>query len=64
MKTGKSEVELHLAKVPWDLEGRLRLVQEMYFALTGRHATPAETEEARKILMEEEPPPSRSHTGI
>ena len=63
MKTGKPKVALHLAKVPWNLDGRLRLVQEMYFALTGRHATPAETESARNILMKGEPPPIRSHTG-
>jgi hypothetical protein len=63
MKTGKPKVELHLATVPRDLEGRLRLVQEMYFALTGRHATPAETESARNILMKGEPPPLRSRDG-
>lgn len=63
MKTQKPKVELHLAKVPPDLEGRLQLVEAMYLALTGRHATPAETEEARKILMQQEPRLPRSRTG-
>ena len=64
MKTGKPKVELHHATVPWDLEGRLQLVKGMYFALTGRHATSADTEEARKTLMKGEPPPVRSRTGL
>ena len=63
MKTGEPKVELHLAKVPRDLEGRLRMVEAMYLALTGRHANPAETENARKILMKGEPPALRSRAG-
>jgi len=63
MKAGKPKVELHLANVPQDLEGRLQIVEAMYFALTGRYPTRAETEAARKILLEKEPPPVRSRAG-